>query len=419
MNPGEHRESRSAGLAGRDEGRAAELLARGATQSAAVQRGCSAPRMPHGLCPRGSRSPWMNPGEHRESRSAGLARRDEGRAAELLARGATQRAAVQRGCSAPRMPHGLCPRGSRSPWMNPGEHRESRSAGLARRDEGRAAELLARGATQRAAVQRGCSAPRMPHGLCPRGSRSPWMNPGEHRETRSAGLARRDEGRAAELPARGATQRAAVQRGCSAPRMPHGLCPRGSRSPWMNPGEHRESRSAGLARRDEGRAAELLARGATQRAAVQRGCSAPRMPHGLCPRGSRSPWMNPGEHRESRSAGLARRDEGRAAELLARGATQRAAVQRGCSAPRMPHGLCPRGSRSPWMNPGEHRESRSAGLARRDEGRAAELLARGATQRAAVQRGCSAPRMPHGLCPRAPRSPRTASIPWPSHCRPR
>ncbi len=60
-------------------------------------------------------------------------------------------------------------------------------------------------------------------------------------------------------------------------------------------------------------------------------------------------------------------------------------------------------ARSPWMNPDEHREARSDGLARRDEARIAALFVQGATKSVAVQRGCSAPRMPPGLCPRAPR----------------
>ena len=41
-------------------------------------------------------------------------------------------------------------------------------------------------------------------------------------------------------------------------------------------------------------------------------------------------------------------------------------------------------SSSPWIKPREHRERRGAGLARRDEGRIAELLAQGATQSGAL-----------------------------------
>ncbi len=80
---------------------------------------------------------------------------------------------------------------------------------------------------------------------------SPWIVSREHRERRSAPLARRDEGLVAALPARGATQseapgtgivnhglhiakqplhcgqvRKAVQRRCSAARMPWEVCPR-------------------------------------------------------------------------------------------------------------------------------------------------------------------------------------------------
>ena len=56
---------------------------------------------------------------------------------------------------------------------------------------------------------------------------------------------------------------------------------------------------------------------------------------------------------------------------------------------------------SPWIISREHRERRSAGLARRDEGRIAALFARRATLSAAIQRGCSAARMPWEVCPRA------------------
>ena len=62
------------------------------------------------------------------------------------------------------------------------------------------------------------------------GASSPWIISREHRERRSAGLARRDEGLVAALPARGATQSVAVQRGCSAARMPGEVCPRAARS---------------------------------------------------------------------------------------------------------------------------------------------------------------------------------------------
>ena len=56
-------------------------------------------------------SPWIDSREHRERRSTPLARRDEGPiAAALLVRGATQSAAAQRGCSAARMPWEVCPR---------------------------------------------------------------------------------------------------------------------------------------------------------------------------------------------------------------------------------------------------------------------------------------------------------------------
>ncbi len=93
--PDEHRDRRSAPLARRDEGPiAAALLVRGATQSAAAQRGCSAGRMPSGSC----------------SRAASLARRSAARIAALFVQEATQSEAVQRGCSAPRMPGEVCPR---------------------------------------------------------------------------------------------------------------------------------------------------------------------------------------------------------------------------------------------------------------------------------------------------------------------
>ena len=55
-------------------------------------------------------SPWINPHEHRERRGAGLARRFEGRIAALFVRKATQSAAIQRGRIAARMPRGFCPR---------------------------------------------------------------------------------------------------------------------------------------------------------------------------------------------------------------------------------------------------------------------------------------------------------------------
>ena len=83
---------------------------------------------------------------------------------------------------------------------------------------------------------------------------SPWIISREHRERRSAPLARRDEGLVAALPARGATQSEATdmgivnhglhnvnhtlqcgktseafQRGCSAARMPWEVCPRAAR----------------------------------------------------------------------------------------------------------------------------------------------------------------------------------------------
>ena len=48
-----------------------------------------------------------------------------------------------------------------------------------------------------------------------------------------------------------------------------------------------------------------------------------------------------------------------------------------------------------------HRERRSAPLARRDEGGIAALFVQGATQSEAVQRGCSAARVPWEVCPRA------------------
>ena len=82
---------------------------------------------------------------------------------------------------------------------------------------------------------------------------SPWIISREHRERRSAPLARRDDGLVAALPAQGATQSEArdtgivnhglhivkhtlrygqaseaVQRGCSAARMPWEVCPRAS-----------------------------------------------------------------------------------------------------------------------------------------------------------------------------------------------
>ncbi|MCY3943069.1 MAG: hypothetical protein OXG18_04805, partial [Gemmatimonadetes bacterium] len=60
---------------------------------------------------RSASGPWTGPDEHRDRRSAPLARRDEGPiAAALLVRGATQSAAAQRGCSAARMPWEVCPR---------------------------------------------------------------------------------------------------------------------------------------------------------------------------------------------------------------------------------------------------------------------------------------------------------------------
>ena len=61
------------------------------------------------------------------------------------------------------------------------------------------------------------------------GASGPWIISREHRERRSGGLARRDEGLVAALPARGATQSEAVQRGCSAARMPWEVCPRAAR----------------------------------------------------------------------------------------------------------------------------------------------------------------------------------------------
>ncbi len=89
------------------------------------------------------------------------------------------------------------------------------------------------------------------------GASSPWIISREHRERRSAPLARRDEGLVAALPAQGATQSGAtgvgivnhglhnvnqtlqfeetseaVQRGCSAARMPWEVCPRAVRCEW-------------------------------------------------------------------------------------------------------------------------------------------------------------------------------------------
>ena len=58
---------------------------------------------------------------------------------------------------------------------------------------------------------------------------------------------------------------------------------------------------------------------------------------------------------------------------------------------------------SPWIDSGEHREGRCAGLARRFAARIAALSVHEAAQREAVQRGCSAPRMPSGFLPRAAR----------------
>ena len=77
-------------------------------------------------------------------------------------------------------------------------------------------------------------------------------------------------------------------------------------------------------------------------------------------------------------------------------------------------------SGSPWTGPDKRRDRRSAPLARRDEGpMAAALLVRGATQSAAAQRGCSAPRMPWEARPRAAKAPaarrgpvRTLSMPF-------
>ncbi len=59
------------------------------------------------------------------------------------------------------------------------------------------------------------------------------------------------------------------------------------------------------------------------------------------------------------------------------------------------------GPSSPWINSGEHREGRCAGLARRVAARIAALFVQEATKSTAVQRGCSAPRMPSGFLPRA------------------
>ncbi len=231
--------------------------------------------------------------------------------------------------------------------MNPGEHREARSAGgpWTGPDEHRDR----------------------------RSAGGPWTGPGEHRDRRSAPLARRDEGPiATALLVRGATQSAAAQRGCSAGRMPSGSC----------------SRAAPLARRDEGPiATALLVRGATQSAAAQRGCSAGRMPSGSC----------------SRAAPLARRDE------AVRGCA-RASTERG-EAPGWQGAL--RGawrSHSPKQQRRARRSSTDAaplecrqGAFCGPHGLVAALPARGATKSAAVQRGCSAPRMPSGLCPRTPR----------------
>ena len=58
---------------------------------------------------------------------------------------------------------------------------------------------------------------------------------------------------------------------------------------------------------------------------------------------------------------------------------------------------------SPWIFSPEHREGRCAGLARRFAARMAALFVQEATQSEALQRGCSAPRMPGEVCPRAAR----------------
>ena len=59
------------------------------------------------------------------------------------------------------------------------------------------------------------------------------------------------------------------------------------------------------------------------------------------------------------------------------------------------------GASSPRIISPEHREGRCAGLARRFAARIAALFVQEATQSEAVQRGCSAPRMPGEVCPRA------------------
>ena len=59
------------------------------------------------------------------------------------------------------------------------------------------------------------------------------------------------------------------------------------------------------------------------------------------------------------------------------------------------------GLSSPWIISREHREGRCAGLARRSAERIAALFVQEATQSEAVQRGCSAPRMPGEVCARA------------------
>ncbi len=65
-------------------------------------------------------SPWINPHEHRERRGAGLARRFEGGIAALFVQKATQSATIQRGCIAARMPRGFCPRAARTADRPPG-----------------------------------------------------------------------------------------------------------------------------------------------------------------------------------------------------------------------------------------------------------------------------------------------------------
>ena len=117
-----------------------------------------------------------------------------------------------------------------SPWIISREHRERRSAPLARRDE------AVRGCA-RASTERG-EAPGWQGAL-----RGAWRShsPKKQRRARrsstdAASLECRQgafcgpQGLVAALPARGATQSEAAQRGCSAARMPGEVCPRAARA---------------------------------------------------------------------------------------------------------------------------------------------------------------------------------------------